>query len=315
MILTLVIAFAACGAKAADMESVREMDYYSPSDNYRDYGLSDMAYGSAMENDMPLAAKSIDAKMELYSKQDSNYNPIADAKLIYTANVEIQTTDWENDFAALKALVEKQGGYFEASEVYNGSYNADYSYKRGIYTVRVPSENYKSFLEGVSGISHVVSMSEDVDDVGEKYFDLEARLKTLREKEARLQELLAKANSVSELIEIENALANTEYEIEMYQSNLNHYDALINYSTVHINLEQVNRVDGSIGQKTNFFNRIWKSLTRGASNFVDAMDDFANWIVYNIITLVIIAAVIVVICKFLLLNTFFGLFRRKNKGE
>ncbi len=301
MILALVLAFAACGSKAAEMEVGAVRDVYKYS-NDMDYGTAIMT-SESFENE----------KIQAYSKQDSNYNPIADAKLIYTADVDIQTTDWDKDYSAIKDLVEKYKGYFETSEVYNGGYNADYTYKRGEYTVRIPSESYRTFLEGVSGISHVVSMSEDVDDVGEKYFDLEARLKTLREKEARLQELLAKANSVSELIEIENALANTEYEIEMYQSNLNHYDALINYSTVRISIEQVNRVDGSIGQKTNFFDRIWKSLTKGASNFVDAMDDFANWIVYNIITLVIIAAVIVVICKFHLLRKFFGLFRRKNK--
>lgn len=219
-------------------------------------------------------------------------------KLIYRADVSLQTTEFDESVAALQELVKKCGGYFESTEISNGSYYSEGSYKSGYYVVRVPQERYREFLDSLHEASYVVSMSESVEDIGLEYFETEGRLETLKIKEDRLQNLMREANNMSDIIELENALSDTQYQIDMYSSTLNRYDSLVDYSTVCVNLEKVVRYENGIDQDQSFFARLAQNLKDGAANFLYALDCFANWISYNLITLAIIAVIIIVACKF-----------------
>lgn len=221
----------------------------------------------------------------------------SEVKLIYRADVGLQTTDFEKAAEDVKALVEKCGGYFESTEVNNGGYFSDQNHKSGCYVVRVPQAKYRDFLDSVAGTSHVVYLNETVEDVGQEYFETESRLETLRIKQERLQDLMKNATQMSDIIELENALSNTEYEIEMYTSTLNRYDSLIGFSTITINLEKVVRYDNGIDQDQSFFARLGQSLKDGAEDFLYALDSLVNWISYNLITLIIIIAVVIVMWK------------------
>ena len=229
-------------------------------------------------------------------------NAKSNAKLIYTADISIQTIDYEAEYAKLKAMVEKYGGYFESSNVYNGGYYEDKVYKNANFTVRIPQEKYNDFLNGINTDSHVVNISENVKNVGEQYYELETRLQTLYTKVNRLQELLSKAENVSEIIEIESALQQTEYEIDLYKSDLNRYDGLIGYSTFNIEIYEVERYSGELDEPSGFFGNIAKSFIRGIKNFGYGVSDFVMWCAYNFIALIIIIAAIVVICKFHLIR-------------
>lgn len=230
--------------------------------------------------------------------EDAAYNAASNVKLIYRADVSLQTTEFDESVAALQELVKKCGGYFESTEISNGSYYSEGSYKSGYYVVRVPQERYREFLDSLHEASYVVSMSESVEDIGLEYFETEGRLETLKIKEDRLQKLMREANNMSDIIELENALSDTQYQIDMYSSTLNRYDSLVNYSTVCVNLEKVVRYENGIDQDQSFFARLAQNLKDGAANFLYALDCLANWISYNLITLAIIAVIIIVACKF-----------------
>lgn len=230
--------------------------------------------------------------------EDAAYNAASNVKLIYRADVSLQTTEFDESVAALQELVKKCGGYFESTEINNGSYYSEGSYKSGYYVVRVPQDRYRDFLDSLHEASYVVSMSESVEDIGLEYFETEGRLETLKIKEDRLQNLMREANNMGDIIELENALSDTQYQIDMYSSTLNRYDSLVDYSTVCVNLEKVVRYENGIDQDQSFFARLAQNLKDGAANFLYALDCFANWISYNLITLAIIAVIIIVACKF-----------------
>ena len=216
-------------------------------------------------------------------------------KMIYRANVSLQTTDFDESTKALDKLVDEFGGYYENSYVYNGGYYESNVMYYGDYTVRIPAERYRTFLQVVSDQFYVTDLSETKEDVGVRYFEIEGRLRTLRTKEDRLQELLEKAETMSDIIELENALSNTQYEIDMYSTDLNRYDSLIGYSTITMNLRQVSKPSGAIDESPSFGSRISRAFKNGASNFVRSLENFAVDITYDIfgIVLFLICAVIV----------------------
>ena len=220
----------------------------------------------------------------------------ANVKLIYRANMSVQTTDFLQTYQSLVDLVNANGGYFESSNVNNGGYFSDGTYMNGYYTVRIPSENYGAFVNAVGSTCHVVNLNESVEDVGLAYFEIESRLETLRIKEDRLHELLAKAETMTDIIDLENALSDCEYEIDMYKSSLNRYDSLIGYSTVTINIEKVNVFTPAVREELTFAQRIERAFNAGVEDFQYGFENFVVWISRNVLDILLILVIILIIC-------------------
>ncbi len=218
-----------------------------------------------------------------------------EVKLIYTAFVSMQTTDFEETSEQLKELVTSLGGYYESSNVSNGSYYDTNPDRSASYAIRIPARSYRAFLDTLSADFFVTSLDESVEDVGNQYFELETRLRTLRTKEERLQTLLADATVMSDIIEIENALADTQYEIELYTTDLNRYDDLIDFSTVNLELWQVRNTSGNINDRDSFGARLSQAFTRGAQNFVAGLQNFAVNVTRNFFNIVLVLAIALII--------------------
>lgn len=254
------------------------------------YAMSTEAYDAAYDNDI-MEEPALEEGMD--SGGTRPYN--GEVKLIYRADLSAQTTDLDKTAQEVEKLTKELGGYVESSDRSNYSYNS-YSSKYAYYTIRVPQEKYETFLETLSnsGMCTVTDLSKSTTDVGAEYADTEARLKTYRIKQERLQTLLEQAENMEDIIAIENALTDVEYEIEYYSSSLNRYDALINFSTITIRLEQVERESrtpgsGSLGE------RIASSFSNGIAAFATGFEDFLVMIAGAIIPILILAAVVAVV--------------------
>ena len=143
----------------------------------------------------------------------------------------------------LNKLVSDCGGYYEQSDVDMGSYYSD-GYRYGRYTVRVPKDKYDTFLNSVGEVCHMTSRNESAEDVGLQYYDIESRIRLLEIKQERLMKLLEQATTMEDIITLENALSDIQYQLESNNIQKNRYDSLIDYSTISIRLEQVQRLSG-----------------------------------------------------------------------
>lgn len=232
-------------------------------------------------------ASASDIKSE--SGNDSSF-PV-NTKLIYTADMDLETTAFDEAIAGLEALVKDMGGYFESSNVNNYG-----SYRQGSYTVRVPAKNFEGFCTAVGQLCQLNSISRSARDVSEAYYDTESRLVTQQTKLERLQGLLAQAATMEDIIELENAISNTEYQIEQLTGTLRKYDSLVGYSTVSIYINEVFELTEVEEPVIGFGAKLSEAFKRGSSNFVDSLQRMAlrfarNWVGW-IIWIVIIAVVV-----------------------
>ncbi|MBR2666543.1 MAG: DUF4349 domain-containing protein [Oscillospiraceae bacterium] len=216
-------------------------------------------------------------------------------KLIYRADMELQTTDYDEAVAGLKALVAQLGGYFETDE----QYGYDSSYRSSYYIVRVPTEQFDALCQGAGELCTLVYMNRSIQDVSEMYYDTEARLAVAQTKYDRLLDLLSKADNMSDIIDLETALAETEYEIEELTGSLRRYDSLIGYATVSISLQEVYRVDPDGNAPLTFGERIGQSFHRGMVRALNGVENFFLFIVGHIVGIIIVI-VIIVLCVWLL---------------
>lgn len=142
--------------------------------------------------------------------EDGASDRLENAKMIYTARMEVETTAFDTADADLRTLVEVLGGYFEQAAVHDyGS-----GYRSGDYKVRIPADQFQPFLDRVGTLCHVTYQEQTSENVSEAYYDAESRLATQRTKLERLQNLLAQAENMEDIITIESAISDTELEIE-----------------------------------------------------------------------------------------------------
>ena len=193
-------------------------------------------------------------------------------KLIYTANLTIESKDFDAARTALTDAVSAAGGYLESSN--ESSYTG--SSRTLSLTIRVPQDNYASFLEAAAQAGNLVDKSEQVQDVTTQYMDIEARLSNLTAQRTRLQELQAQADTLADLLEIESSLSDVQYQIESWQSQLDWYCNQVSCCTVYITLNEVETLTPT---STSFGAKLLAALRNGWTGFVSGAQAVAVFLV------------------------------------
>lgn len=161
-------------------------------------------------------------------------NNIAEQKIIYSLDVSLKAKDVT---VAAKALEEKTkglGGYVAESTVSN------YDNTMTAYlSLRIPAKQYDAFKSGLSQYGTVDSEHQYTEDVSSAYMDTETRLRSWEAQEQRYLEILKKANTVDDILKIENSLATVRQEIESLKGQLKYWDNRVEYSQVTINIVQL----------------------------------------------------------------------------
>ena len=220
--------------------------------------------------------------------QEGGRAVLEDQKIIYTGTVNLETTDFDTTAKALTGLADALGGYLESSTVGSGSRG----YRWAEYTVRVPAAQFQSFLDQAGGLAHVTWQNTDLQNITETYYDTAGRLKTQQIKLERLQKLLAQAENMEDIITFESAISDTEWNIEDLSGTLRHYDALVDFATITVSLQEVYKYSDTEELPENFGDRLGSALSRGWHSFVDGMADFAVELAYNWMWLILWAAII-----------------------
>ena len=187
------------------------------------------------------------------------------AKLILNADLSLETQDFEKSAADIEKMTAEAGGYIESSGTYGdtGSRSAN-------YTLRVPQEKFEQFYAQLGENMHVVSRSRSSEDVTEQYTDIETRLATLQTKHERLLSLLEKADKMEDIIALENALADCEYEIDSLTGSKRRYDDLVGFSTFYLNLREVQTLTAT-ADGTGFGAQLSQAAKTGARGLADVV--------------------------------------------
>lgn len=214
------------------------------------------------------------------------------AKLIRRANLNIQTTEFDMTVEKLYEMVSLLGGYFQNAAFHGGSYRNVNANRTGEYMIRIPAEKYDQFMSQAGDLGYVTYRNESTENIGEQYYDTEARLKTQKTKQDRLLVLLEKAETMEDIISLESALSEVEYQIEQLSSTLNRYDSLVGFATIELNLHEVHKVTEETGVTNSLGQRMRQGFSSSVDNLIDGAQNFMVWISYNFFGIVILVAVV-----------------------
>lgn len=280
-ILTAVMAAAlllgllgGCGSKNLSMEPDT-----ARSDLYADGGIS---YETAMA--APAAMSGAGSNAE--SAADTASIPLPEnRKWVITMSLTAETENLTDAMGLLAEKIQASGGYVERQSVSGTAVNSGRSPSAYI-TVRIPAEQLDSFVEDVSGMTNVVSSSRYVEDITLRYTDTEGRVKALQTEEARLLELMEQAETMSDLLEIEERLTEVRYQLENYTSTLRLYDNQVDYATLDLTLREVEKFTPP--EKQGFWQKVTSGLADSIVDLGQGIVDFAAWVLIELPYLVLV---------------------------
>ncbi len=149
-------------------------------------------------------------------------------KLLRTADLHVVVGSIAESARIVAKSLEPLGAYIESET------NSGYEYTM---TIRVPNERLDTLLASISGGAERVEYRQvDVVDVTSEYVDVAARLATQRALATRLQDLLKRANKVSEVLEIEREFSRVTAEIEAYEARIKSIDRQASLATLRLRL-------------------------------------------------------------------------------
>mgnify|MGYP004602886887 FL=1 len=219
-------------------------------------------------------------------------------KLIKTVNMSAETTEFDTLVADVRAKTESAGGYVENSDV-GGDYGMDMT-RYAYLVLRIPADKLDDFVGEVKNASNVRTFGESTEDVTLQYTDLDTHIKALREELNALFSMMEQATSMKDILAIQSQITDVRYEIESYESQLRVYDNQVTYSTVYLDLYEVNRESSTAG--TTFGERVKikfnDNLYQMGQGFQNFMVGLLGGLPILLPIIIICVVVIVVLRKF-----------------
>ena len=269
LILTVILLWgmlAGCGASASNT-SMKSMAYDSVAAEaapMEEYAVAETMAGGALRNGA--------------GESGSTALP-ENRKWIITIDMYVETDDLDELMGSLDQKIASLGGYVEDQSLHNGSTYAARRYRNAYLTVRIPDENVDKFTNEVAGIANVVSENLNREDITLQYVATSSRVTALETEEARLLELLAKAETMEDLLEIEARLTDVRYELENYASQLRLYDNQVDYATIYLNIEEVQEYTPV--EEPTFFERITDTFSNSLEGLGEGAVDLVVFLVGN----------------------------------
>lgn len=267
MICYTAFVLAACGSSMGSYDMASAVATQEPSEeSFYDYE------NMSIESDYEVEKAEESAEEGITGETSQSTRETTKRKLIKTVNMNVQTEHYDELMNGLVKKIEELGGYIEYKDAYHGTYY-NQSNRRADITARIPAAKLEDFTSHVAKEGNVTYESESVEDVTLTYVDLTSHKKVLLAEQDRLMELLNNADTMEDIIALESRLSEVRYQIESMESRLRTYDNLVDYSTVHINVEEVERITQTPKKtawdriRIGFRDNVYR-VTQGIQNFL-----------------------------------------------
>lgn len=236
------------------------------------------------------------------------------SKVVKDSYFNLDTTKYDDTMSDLKKIAKDNDGVFSSNsesvqtsndyyyDYYTSKHDNGDKYRVASLSIRVPSEKFSNVFEQISNLKNVSVVSKQCSayDVEDDYKDVQSRLDSAKKRLARYQELLEKAESMDDMITLEDHMNEVQSEIESYSQDLNDIDADTKYSTVSINLTEVKSFE--MTENVSFGRRLVDSFTDGFSSFGDTVGNIVLFVAHNFLWLLIAVIVVLYVRKKRLLN-------------
>lgn len=282
LLLAFSMLLSACGSSKGDNFATSAS--FAPQEAYDTNGVYEYETADFAE----------EAKMADGSFDQAKQVVDTSRKLITTMNISTETEDLDQILSSVQSKVKELGGYIESSNIYNGSsYSGRVNNRSASLSLRIPADKLDQFVVTLDEGTNITNKSTNVEDVTLSYVDIESRKSALKAEEKRLLEIVESAETVEDIIKVEERLSEVRYQLESIESQLRTYDNKINYSTVYLDISEVTQYTPT--EQKGVFKRIAEGFVNNCKSVWNAIVEFFIWVVIHIPQIIVLAIVVTVI--------------------
>ena len=155
--------------------------------------------------------------------------------LVRTGEASLQVDTLEAGIARIRDVARRTGAVIANTSMEGGNKQT----RAASLELRIPSERFDEAVNGLAPIGKVESVSVTVQDVGEEYVDVQARVANARRLEQRLVELLAnRTGKLADVLTVERELARVREQIERYEGRMRYLRTRASISTLSIGIHE-----------------------------------------------------------------------------
>lgn len=168
------------------------------------------------------------------------------SRVIKTGSVDMTSENVSETVTAISSLSEAKGGYVQSSSTNNDEIDRTFSY----VTIRVPVSTFEETMSEIKTFgAHINSESVSGEDVTEQYTDINARLTAAKAQEAQYLIILESAETVGEVLAVEEHLASVRADIESFQGQINYLESRTDLATISVTIsEETTATTGTNGK-------------------------------------------------------------------
>ena len=192
-----------------------------------------------------------------------------DRLIIRTVNITLTVESVSDGVVWIRDLAARKSGFVFSSN----TYVRDESEFAQI-TIRVPANELDSTVRELREHQLVILVDSEEStsqDVSQEYVDNESRLEALEETQRRFLALLSEADTVEDILRIENELTNIRSQIETITGRQNYLDQMTSFSTVTVTLHVEDADLPDDDEDEGFFERVFGDAWDDASGVIEGL--------------------------------------------
>lgn len=191
-------------------------------------------------------------------------------KMVRKIWLEAETEDLDTLLSNVEQQIAALSGYVESQDQHNGSnYSGSRRYRNASLTIRIPADGLDSFVTQVSAETNIVSKKQTAENITLSYTATQSHVTALETEQTRLLELLAKAETMSDILDIEERLTKVRTDLEKYTSQMRVYDNMVDYGTVYLQIREVTEYTVVEEPDT-----VWERIGTGFMESLENLGDF-----------------------------------------
>jgi hypothetical protein len=235
-------------------------------------GGSSLSYAPAQQNAQSGAPSKSNGSTDTANPTvNSSVPAIQGPQVIRQAQLTISVGagTFDSKLAAVRALVQLQQGFISGTDAQASPANPNEQIRSGVISFMVPAAKFDDTIDQLSKLGKVQNEHISGNDVSAQYVDLQARLANMEAQRNAMLALLGKAQTVSDIIAVQNQLGQITQQIEQLKGQISYIEHNTTYSTVSVNILEA----GAPAQTTSVDSWGFASaITDAAHNFVTTIN-------------------------------------------
>lgn len=220
----ILLAAAACGASSTEGTTPSHMALSNgPAQSAPDKAVATVPGGTSFAPNQPAPVPVTPVQGPLVIRQ---------AQLSLT----VGSGSFDSKLADVRHLVELEQGFIAGTDAQANPQNPDDQIRTGVISFMVPADKFDDTIDSLAKLGKVQNEHISGQDVSAQYVDLQARLANEEAQRNAMLTLLAKAQSVPDIIAVQTQLGQITQQIEELKGQIQYLDHNTSFSTVTVQI-------------------------------------------------------------------------------